>query len=91
MKGMTKLYIPAEDVVKISKETGTVDCSGLPKSNLVNNEELGASSRMMFPNDEAILVDASLAVDVQQTIEYGETIWLYWFEDGTEVRLFSEI
>ncbi|AII28047.1 hypothetical protein LD13_gp146 [Bacillus phage Bobb] len=88
MTGMAKLYISAEDVVGINKETGTVDCSGLP---LVNNGVIGASSRMIFPDDEAILVDASLAVDVQQTTEFGETIWLYWFEDGTEVRLFSEI
>ncbi|AGB62766.1 hypothetical protein [Bacillus phage phiAGATE] len=89
--GMTKLYIPADDVYKINKETGKVDCSGLPESNLVNNEELGASDKMMFPSDVAILIDASQAVDADPTKDNGDTVWLYWFEDGTEVQILSEI
>lgn len=80
MKEMTKLYILKEYLPAI--RNGKVDLSNDPRL-----EEIGASNEQLLPNDVPIWVDLAKAFDVRQH-RHGDYTWtVFWFKDGTEVKL----
>ncbi|AGY46805.1 hypothetical protein Blastoid_6 [Bacillus phage Blastoid] len=89
MKQLTKLYILSDHLQVI--RNGKFDGDAVRERNIVgiseNDLELGASNKKLLPDDEAIWVDLSDAIDVTSH-RHGDESWtVFWFEAGTEVKL----
>lgn len=71
-----------ECLPKINKQTGKVDLSAYE-----GVSDIGTPNVKLWPDDMAVLVESSWAVDVEEAQENGQRVTYSWFKDSVDMRI----